>query len=117
MNIYRSLYRYLIRVSTGARMLFEQRQPVDIRSGGQGVIGVVNHEAGRTFIRFADILFLEIIDFQLVTVPSFGIIACKLSGFLEYAVRELFVIGLNNDVRAGDSLDRKSTRLNSSHIH
>ena len=52
---------------------------------GQRIIGIVYNKAGRAAVRLFYVLFLEIVNLNLVVVPAFGIITGEFSGFLKDA--------------------------------
>ena len=74
---------------------------------GQRIIGIVYNKAGRAAVRLFYVLFLEIVNLNLVVVPAFGIITGESSGFLKDAVRQFVVAGFYDDVGAGHSFGVK----------
>ena len=74
---------------------------------GQRIIGIVYNKAGRAAVRLFYVLFLEIVNLNLVVVPAFGIITGEFSGFLKDAVRQFVVAGFYDDVGAGHSFGVK----------
>ena len=61
-------------------LLLDQGQPGDVRVNGQRIIGIVYNKAGRAAVRLFYVLFLEIVNLNLVVVPAFGIITGESSG-------------------------------------
>ena len=56
---------------------------------GQGIIGIVYNKAGRAAVRLFYVLFLEIVNLNLVVVPAFGIIAGESSCLLKDTPRQV----------------------------
>lgn len=74
---------------------------------GQGIIGIVYNKAGRAAVRLFYVLFLEIVNLNLVVVPAFGIIAGESSCLLKDTVRQFVAAGFYDNVGAGHSLGVK----------
>ena len=74
---------------------------------GQRIIGIVYNKAGRAAVRLFYVLFLEIVNLNLVVVPAFGILAGESSCLLKDTVRQFVAAGFYDNVGAGHSLGVK----------